>query len=558
MSVAVVAVLRCLREVLISMPLSLVRLRAVLSQEHVIPIPRLLEEFYSLRDRSSALAPVSSDTAAERLLFPGGSYPALPRKPHPVLDYFVQDRHRARAEIEDARSAVDDAERKYRAIEALTTEESSIRDVRAEWLEQEASRRSLAAKEDTLLEAKQKQHAGKLLAARLDRLDLASASAAASMAQHCELHEAERARVASEVLRRRRRAAAEDEAWQREMELVSTEAWTTQQLAEIARHHRVDDADRELRQFVRAELLSREREDEATRHEQQLEDERARARLRAQAERELEVHQWELADMRRREIEVQLALDDHVRLLQLGEISRERSVRAAARDARIESEAQLSGLRQQLAEEAHGQAQAQDAALARERHRQERRLQRQSRDATEQRAQTHRILDAQSAQLHAQELAEERSEFELRLQRAVAANETAMREHDLTLQKELAVVEEVRHAAHRDEALDTQHREAIARRSVQRRRLRQAAAEHLGAERRRSAAVRAQVGQPWASSETGATNSEEETQEESHVAWRQGAPQRAESCPGGVRERWSDSHGSTSTSSPASGHSLGA
>ena len=61
-------------------------------------------------------------------------------------------------------------------------------------------------------------------------------STEASMEQQRALYAAEQARLADELVRRRRRAAAENEAWSLEVEMAGTEAFATQQLSEIARH----------------------------------------------------------------------------------------------------------------------------------------------------------------------------------------------------------------------------------------------------------------------------------------------------------------------------------
>merc|ERR1712054_289518 len=130
--IAAIAVLRCIRDVLLSLPVSSPhRICEVLSQPQVVPIPRLLEEFYLLRRRATELFPKPSKADLEELMPAGKPYPNLPREVNVVLDFLVHDRARARAEIEHARRNLNSAEEKYAAIEALVTDESKARDERA-------------------------------------------------------------------------------------------------------------------------------------------------------------------------------------------------------------------------------------------------------------------------------------------------------------------------------------------------------------------------------------------------------------------------------------------
>jgi hypothetical protein len=322
------------------------------------------------------------------------------------------------------------------------------------------------------------------MVSRLDRLDKASKSVQASMEQQHAMYQAEQARLADDTQRRRRRADAENEIQSQEVELTSTEALVTQQLAEIARHHRVEDAARELRQSVRADLQKHDREDEALRHSQRVEDESDRARAHMEMERYLETHQWELADFRRREVGMQLNLYDQVRRLQLGGAARERSVRAAARAAQVEGAARQQALRQQLAEDARRQAEDQKKELERERQRQDRCLRRLRRKVEEERARSCQSLEQQTTRLHDLDLEEERGQFELRLQQALFASEAAMRKSEVALQRKLAAMEDIRLVSERGESLDAQRRELLERRALQRQHARRTASEMLGQERR--------------------------------------------------------------------------
>lgn len=125
LGIAAIAVLRCIRGVLLALPAcSADRLCGILEQPQVIPIPRLLEEFYSLRKRASALALSLSKPADIELLPAGKPYPSFPCEANVVLDFLVQDRARARAEFEVAGCDLNAAEDKYAAIQALVLEET--------------------------------------------------------------------------------------------------------------------------------------------------------------------------------------------------------------------------------------------------------------------------------------------------------------------------------------------------------------------------------------------------------------------------------------------------
>jgi hypothetical protein len=506
LAVAAVAILRCLRNVLLKSSSDTVR--DTLKHAQVIPIPRLLKEFYSLRERGASIGQTLTHKSIQKLISPG-AYPVFPYELNAVLDYLVRDRSQSRSQIESFRDACRESEQKYKAIEKLLGEEAKAREERAVQLDAEEACRSLNLKEDIELEREQERQSNALLTTRLDRLYSASKSVLDMQEQQQKLHHAECARLADEEARQRRRASRENETWVREMELSSTEAWAVQQLSEIARHNRVEEASRELRQKVHAEMLKRDREDEVVRQSQKRQDENDRACMRMDVERQLEAYQWDLADFRKKEMQAQLQIDDYHRNLQLGEVARERAIRSAAHEARVSGALNLQLLRRKLSKEEQSLAEAQAMAISRQRHRQEERLQKQWDDASDVRKRTCKSFERQEARLHSSGLAEEQGWFELRLQQAVESSEAVNREREADLRRELADIEDVRQQTQRAEALDARRRELLVRRSVLQQCSQRVASEILGEDRSRFACS-IDVGHLISASESTDTNSEME------------------------------------------------
>lgn len=485
LAAAGVAILRCLRQTLLTMPVcSLHHILRVLRDAQVIPIPQLLAEFYAVRETALSAAPSVRKSPSHPLIPAGSKYPDLPAEAHPVLDYLVQDRARARAEFEASRHTLERSEEKYRVIETLLKAQSSMRDEHAELLRMEELRRNQAAEEDAQLEADRQRHLEKVLSIRVDRLHAAGLNAQLAMQQQRELHTAEHRRAADETLQRKLRAEAESERWALEIEIAGIEALATQQLSEIIRQHRIDDADRQLRQDMRAELLRKDQEDKIARNSQRVADEAERSKVRMEIERQLESHQWELADWRRQEVEMQLKLDDQVCHLQLGEVECQRSVRAAKREAEEQSNYRQEVVRRQLSEEARRRAEAQTAVIQQERRKQEHRLYLQQRSLAEARMRARESFERQAERIRLLDHEEGNAEFELRMKQTLKESESDVRKSELMLQRELAVVESIRTAGERGEALDIERRELLKHRGFLNEAARKAAVDLLQHDRR--------------------------------------------------------------------------
>jgi len=462
LGVAAVALLRCARGVILGLPPACgSQLEAVILQPQVLPISRLLEEMYSLRSR----VPKSCMNIQPRLLEPAGErYAPMIVGKNFAMDYHVEDRIRARSQLEAARRSAEASTKKGAVIEVVAAQEAAVRAKAEDMLRVERARRALAEEEDVRLDAERRQLANEAAAKRLDRIDLACATIKSTLQQEKSMHQAEVTRVADEVRRRRRVSEYEAEEQSQKKAVANQESWVLRQLAELIRQRKASEATRHLRQDVRGELLRRECEDELELKRHEFDNEHEHADMLNSVEQLIEEFQSDVAKHHRQETIANLELDDLDRRKSLDRISAVRAAREASRRSRARMQEETCLRDEQLDAVLQQNAQRREARVEELRSAQERQGRGIQRLLLQERDQTQASLEGQAHHLEQVEIAEEQAMFEARLDQIRNLEDLKADEDDNILMKILDDLkgikvngENMQHRLERRQELVSQH-----------------------------------------------------------------------------------------------------
>lgn len=393
---AVVAFLHCTRASLLELPPHAPQaVEEWLRRPQKLHMPALIGKLYSLQCDAAAVAPVPGVThqgsdgglplgepflagegsASLQLPLPKGrSYPTF--SAHPTLASVdgYESAGRQRRAASHLASHRDQLLEIRTAVEQLTQEEVRFRQQQDELLATEEAQRQVAAEQEDQLFEEKKKAEEKLLARRLDEVRNMYEGVEQSLKQQQQARVSEGRQLLEDLQRRHRERTYEVEARIKEEALMNLEHKGMQTVTEMLMRRRDEESLRSLKTHIRARRREQELQDEVQRQAWRIEDERETAKTKLMLAQRLHRDQREAELRRRREVEMELRLEELERQLQLAQVSRERTIRRAQQDALAMGEVS-DGLQQRRHElTARHERREQALAAAEERRFQRRRL----------------------------------------------------------------------------------------------------------------------------------------------------------------------------------------
>ncbi|CAE8634968.1 unnamed protein product [Polarella glacialis] len=459
LGVAVVAVLRCLRHLVLALPAGSCTssddtsgLKGFLRSPRQVDQVQLIREFHDLRDRCLTMElpevwvrTPSLQRQPRPLPLPShAGYPSLVGGPHLVLDYLASERRLARAEGSLAALTAAEASRSRQSLEALAAEEHLLRTEQAKVLR--AERAKLELMKDTTLQhvatRRTEMHAsGK---ARIRLLDTAWNASSAALGHQALLQEAEAAARAEEDRRRRMGAKVEEDAWRQHVEFTDLESWASKQLGGLVRGNRAQSAKQQLHQELRQRMELGERRAELQRRQHSSDAQKEQSQAAAALQRHLEEDQKQSLNLLRQEAGGEFELESLRQQVRLLRAERARAGRTEAAERQAEAAVSHRGHRQRLAADAASSAAGAEGKLLELREAQKQRLQQQQQSLGEAKHAAWQSLERQEEELYDDLLADERQNFQGLVRGAQVQDELAAQEVEERLGVDLARLGKIR------------------------------------------------------------------------------------------------------------------
>jgi len=382
---AVVAFLRCARASLLELPpRAPIAVEEWLRRPQRVLMPALLENMYELQAEAMTALPTAavdpildtgvlgeaglSRASGPQLPLPRGQYPSISVYPHLLAESprtdVQQRRGRTTARLSSHRDQLVEVKT---AVEQLTQEEERFREQQEELLKAEASRRRVAMEEEDRLFDEKREADERLMERRLAEVRKMYSGVERSLQQQQELRSLESKQLLDELKRKHRERSYEIEARMKEEAVLNLEMRGMQTVTDLLMKRRDEENFRSLQQHVRSTRREQELQDEVQRAAWRIEDEREGVRLQSMRQQQIRADQREAELRQRREVEMELRLEELERQLQVAQVGRERVVRRAQQDAQAMTEVSdnLQRRRHELASRAERREQA--LAIAEER-----------------------------------------------------------------------------------------------------------------------------------------------------------------------------------------------
>lgn len=278
----------------------------------------------------------------------------------------------------------------------------------------EAERRKIAeAEEDRLLEERRRMDEV-LMQKRLHQVQSLYGGMEEQLKQQQQSRALEGQQLLDDLRRRHGQRAYELEARLKEEAVLNLEAKGSQHISELLRRRREEESQRALEAEVRNRRKAMEQQDEVQRQHWAIEDEKERAKLDILREQKILQDAKEAEHARRRQVEMEMRLEELERQLQLAQIARERVLRKAQTEAKQAQESSEEILRRRHEVAARNERRQQTLALAQERRRQRDAVKERERLVEEETQRWREVMQQNAEQVGEQSMEELSKDFETR------------------------------------------------------------------------------------------------------------------------------------------------
>eukprot|EP00929_Paragymnodinium_shiwhaense_P048354 TRINITY_DN2445_c0_g1_i1.p1 TRINITY_DN2445_c0_g1~~TRINITY_DN2445_c0_g1_i1.p1 ORF type:complete len:1377 (+),score=354.69 TRINITY_DN2445_c0_g1_i1:85-4215(+) len=408
-----------------------------LRQPHKVDMAAMGDRMHGLQAEAASLLPTplatdslllgighvgGFDSGGNKLQLPlpkGPRYPLVATYPHLLSRHREElgERGRTAAHLTAHRDQLLEIRT---AVEQLCQEELRFRQQQDELLQAEASRRQIATREEDRLLEERRDADERLLQKRLDQIKQLYAGVEESLKQQQVARAADAQQLLTDLKRRHRERTYEIEARLKEEAVMNLELRGTQCVSELLQKRRTEENRHELQSHIRTKRREMELQDELQQQQWRIEDEKERARLQALREQRLQMEQREADLRKRREVEMELRLEELERQLQMAQVARERVIRRAQQDAALVAEVSEDVQRKRHEVAARSERREQAMLIAEQRQLQRKRIEEREQFVEEETRRWRQEVQAEAEDLSAQAAEQVRRDYDVKIRQATA------------------------------------------------------------------------------------------------------------------------------------------